>query len=156
MATSLVPCSGCGRHVRVADSACPFCGASISDELRAKVIPSTTRRLGRNAAFAFATTLALGACAPAQQPAGDASNDSAADSASNDSGEQPDSSIVAMYGAPAVDSGADSAPDGGGTAPLYGGPVPVDAGDSDSSSEDAGSDGNPGTRYGAPPPDRDV
>ena len=41
--------------------------------------------------------------------------------------------------------------DGGGVAPLYGGPAPQDSG-----SGDAGSDGNPGLRYGAPPPSRDA
>jgi len=173
MATALVPCSGCGRHVRVSESDCPFCGQSISDDSKAKAIPSAAQRMGRNAMFVFATTLALGACAPAQQPAADASPDSspdtggiiamygapAPDAQGNDAASTPDADsasdagdaggIIALYGGPApVDAGADTAMnDGGGVAPLYGGPVPV---------EDSGSDGNPGLRYGAPPPSYDA
>lgn len=172
MATSLVPCGGCGRHVRVNESACPFCGQSINDEAKGKVIPGANQRMGRSAMFVFATTLALGACSPAQQPAGDASPDSAADAGGiiamygapapdaqgNDAASSPDAQdtdandaggIIAMYGGPApVDASPDSAMnDSGGIAPLYGGPFP---------GEDAGGDGNPGLRYGAPPPFSDA
>lgn len=173
MANALIPCSGCGRHVRATEAACPFCGATVSDEARAKVIPAATSRINRNAMFVFATTLALSGCAASTGP-GDAqpadtgvSQDSGvADSGSpvamygapqpTDSGVVTDTGIqdgggnVALYGAPApVDAGRDSAmnDDGGGVAPLYGGPVPEDSGIAD---------GGPGLRYGAPPPSFDA
>ncbi len=166
MANPLVPCLGCGRHVRVSDASCPFCGQMISDEQREKVIPSAAQRLGRNAMFVFATTLALGACSPAQQP-----SDAAADGAQQDTG-----GIIAMYGAPAPDAQADAGPqDTGGNMALYGSPVPVDASPDSAMVDDGGGigplyggpfpgqdggddsgDGNPGLRYGAPPPSSDV
>jgi hypothetical protein len=118
--------------------------------------------MGRNAMFVFATTLALGACAPTSQPTADASPEASAgdsgrmamdgsaasDAQGNDAASSPDADdggVVALYGAPApLDASPDTAMnDDGGIAPLYGGPVPA---------EDSGSDGNPGLRYGAPPP----
>jgi hypothetical protein len=166
MANPLVPCVGCGRHVRVSESDCPFCGHTLSEAEKSKVIPSAAQRMGRNAMFVFATTVALGACSPAPQPAGDSgSPDAQADAGgiiamygapAPDAQAQPDAAgpnddggNMALYGSPVpVDASPDSAlNDGGGVAPLYGGPVP---------NEDAGGDGNPGLRYGAPPPSQDV
>src|SRR5687767_7263790 len=59
--THLVPCPGCGRHVRVTESACPFCNVGLSlANTPPPVLP--TIRLGRAATFAFGATL-LGATA---------------------------------------------------------------------------------------------
>ncbi|MDP3275635.1 MAG: hypothetical protein Q8Q09_10600 [Deltaproteobacteria bacterium] len=113
---TLVPCEHCGRHVRVSDGACPFCGTTLSPDAQRRAVPSTTARLGRAALFAFGTTVVASACAPASP-----GTDAAADSAAVDAQEQPDSQIVAMYGAP----------------------PPVDAGPTD--------DGSPGARYGGVP-----
>lgn len=53
----LVPCPDCRRHVRVSESACPFCSASL--DLAATPEPLLpTRRLGRARLFAFGATLA--------------------------------------------------------------------------------------------------
>ena len=73
MANPLVPCAGCGRHVRASESQCPFCGVTLESDLAARAVPSTTARLGRGAMFVFATTVAIGACAPSPGPSDAAS-----------------------------------------------------------------------------------
>jgi len=123
---TLIPCAGCGRHVRTSDTACPFCGQTIeSDASRAPSRPHGAR-LGRAALFAFGATIAAtaAACSPASNP----------DASSPDAGMQdsaPDAGNMAVYGGPPVDSGA-----------------PSDAG-----TDNDASDGSPGARYGAPPVD---
>lgn len=52
----LVPCTACGRHVRVAELTCPFCATRLPDSLRTTLphrVPSG--RLGRAALLAFST-----------------------------------------------------------------------------------------------------
>ena len=156
MASSLVPCPSCARHVRATERACPFCRSALSASLGAKVIPGATQRLSRAAAFTFATTLAATGCLTLKSDGVDASTadlGSPADTgattdrgtdtgATTDTGTTPDTGVrpdagvpnddggfLAMYGGPPQDSGVDSgAPDdNGGIAPLYGLPAP-DAG----------------------------
>jgi hypothetical protein len=86
----------------VSETTCPFCASALPETK--SVVPGTTQRLSRAAAYAFTATVAvttggaLVAC----------------------------SSSSAVYGAPAVvDSGADA--DAGAAQPLYGG-GPVDSG----------------------------
>jgi hypothetical protein len=186
MANPLVPCSGCGRHVRASESQCPFCGVTLAGDLASRAVPSTTQRLGRGAMFVFATTVALGACAPSPGPSDGATpSDSAADTgtAQDSGGPMP------LYGAPVPSDGGpterDSGPsptDSGGPIAMYGGPPPVDAGPGPDSGgpspvdagsplddgggvaplyggpfpDDAGREAGPGLRYGAPPPSGDV
>jgi hypothetical protein len=183
MANPLVPCAGCGRHVRASESQCPFCGMTLESDLAARAVPSTTARLGRGAMFVFATTVAIGACAPSPGP-------SDAASPADGGTVQDGGGGMALYGAPVPtdggaepqDSGGPSPSDGGGPIAMYGGPPPVDAGPGTDSGgpspedagsplddgggvgplyggpfpADAGSEGGPGLRYGAPPPSRDV
>jgi hypothetical protein len=68
----LEPCPSCGRHVRLVESACPFCQAPLSlSELPPRALPG--RRMSRAASFAFgagvvgATTLV--ACSDGQEEA---------------------------------------------------------------------------------------
>jgi hypothetical protein len=127
----LSPCPSCAIHVRVSESACPFCGVALSDAFRAQSAPRPPQRgLSRSALYAFgagAVTLAT-ACS------------------SGSSQQEP--SPAPMYGSPPlVDSGSDAAFDGGadtGPVALYGGP-PIDAG--------PGPDTGPGPAYGGPPTD---
>lgn len=137
---TLVPCAGCGRHVRTSDAACPFCGQSIESDATSRA-PGRTHgaRLGRAAIFAFGATIAAtaAACSPASNPDASGNDAQVQDSA-------PDAGNMALYGGPPVDAGPT---DDGGTMPLYGGP-PADSG----VDNDAG-DGSPGARYGAPPVD---
>jgi hypothetical protein len=59
----LVPCSGCQRHVRVGDDACPFCGSRTAAAFAAaKGRPSARVGLKRAALFALSTTVAVSAC----------------------------------------------------------------------------------------------
>ena len=54
---TLVPCSGCARHVRVTEARCPFCEAAVRVP---EVLPrDPSSRLGRAAIFAFGTSTAV-------------------------------------------------------------------------------------------------
>ena len=119
----LVACASCARHVRVSESACPFCGAVLPEELRSRLAPLTSAaRLSRAAVFALGTgAVSLGA-------------------ACSTSEEQVDSvyggppMADAAYGGPPQDSGADTARDAPEEAPplvdaAYGGPPQDAAGD---------------------------
>jgi hypothetical protein len=53
----LVPCTTCARHVRASEKLCPFCDRELPENLAARAIPGTTKRLTRAAFFTFATTL---------------------------------------------------------------------------------------------------
>src|SRR5687768_14184117 len=69
MGGHLVPCSCCDRHVRVADSLCPFCGAPLPDELRARPAPPVvSARIGRAAVMAFGILAASGCGAADKTP----------------------------------------------------------------------------------------
>jgi hypothetical protein len=158
---NLVPCPGCSRHIRIAERECPFCGSALSANLASKVIPGSTQRLSRAAAFVFTTTLAVTGCGDSS-PTPDAA---AGDAVADNGGPGPlygapadDGGIDAIYGAPpdarvdaavTPDARTDAAVtpdvtnDNGGIVPLYGAvPAP-----------DAGEDGSIGIRYGAPPRD---
>ena len=139
MATSLVPCPSCARHVRASERACPFCRSVLPSTLASKAIPGATQRLGRAAAFTFAATLAATGCSDDPAPP--------ADAAALDTGSATDTG-------PSTDRGTDTGSatdtgfptDDGGVAPLYGLPAP-DSG----TGQDAGEDGSIGVRYGSPP-----
>jgi len=54
--SQLIPCPGCNRHVRQAESSCPFCDTALSlAHIAPAALPRT--RLGRAATFAFGATL---------------------------------------------------------------------------------------------------
>lgn len=143
----LVPCPSCARHVRAAESACPFCATSLPSDLAARAVPPAPRRLERLAAFTFAATVAATACGGKSETPGEESVDggtssssSSSSSSSGSSGASSGSSGVAPpYGLPPED--------GGGPAALYGAPAP----DGGSSGGSSGSSGNPVPAYGAPP-----
>jgi hypothetical protein len=106
MTQRLVPCAGCGRHVKADDAACPFCGGAPI-EPHARSLPSA--RLGRAATFAFGAALAAATtgCSGSHRPSDDGGTEQ------EDAGPvRPDAAIAPPYGAP---------PDDGGIAPLYGG-----------------------------------
>jgi|LNFM01.1.fsa_nt_gb hypothetical protein len=93
---TLVPCVGCGRHVRTTEEACPFCNAAIPVDAASQAVPSAKARLGRAALFAFGATIAATAAA-CGQPSGPADTGVANDV------QMADSSNMALYGAPVVD-----------------------------------------------------
>jgi hypothetical protein len=124
----LVACPACARHVRVSEERCPFCDVATPD-LRARIIPGASHRLGRLATFTFATTLALGGvavgCGDDDAPPGPTQLDGGGQT--GDGG-----GAAALYGAPASDASAaadarDESADAGtggrkdaGSAALYG------------------------------------
>lgn len=159
----LVPCPSCARHVRALDANCPFCNGALPTNLASRAVPAASQRLGRGAAFVFASSLAMQACASSNGGGGDAATQDSApsDSAGDTVTTEDMGGPVAAYGAPAdvvipdASSSDASAPvdaggpdDSGGNVAAYGLPAPVDAGSD--ASDDAG-DGGGGARYGAPP-----
>ena len=147
----LVPCASCARHVRVTENACPFCGASLSSELRATPAPVPPRtRLSRAGLVALGASVAGAALSVAcsgsiaQQDAstgggteGGVVSDAAdadADALTNadaygmpprDAGDADVIMNGTKYGGPPLyDGGYDTGSDGFAT--LYGGPTPRD------------------------------
>jgi len=58
----LSACPACERHVRVSETTCPFCAATLSDAFRATPAPRRlATRLSRAALFALGTTGATAA-----------------------------------------------------------------------------------------------
>jgi hypothetical protein len=129
--THLVACPSCSRHVRVSESACPFCGGGLPASLRDAPAPRAPRtRLTRAALFAFGTGgMAL----------------TPACSSSSSSGQQPPV-VDAAYGGPPIDASEESA------MALYGGP-PMDAtpGD-DAGPTDSGPVNDAALQDSGPPP----
>ena len=66
LSSHLVPCSGCSRHVRAREAACPFCGAALPDAVRASSPPRRVvgrlSRAGIIAAGAAAAAIAATSC----------------------------------------------------------------------------------------------
>ncbi|MFK7989794.1 MAG: hypothetical protein AB8I08_27495 [Sandaracinaceae bacterium] len=109
---NMVPCPGCTRHVRSADTHCPFCGDALPLALRQQR-RAVAPRMGRAAMFAFGAAMAV-------------STASGCDDTSTpevDSGSEVDAGggVAPAYGAPAEDAGTPDPDGGGGPAPLYGG-----------------------------------
>jgi len=81
--SQLVPCAGCGRHVKVDEGACPFCGEAASAAPKAKVAAATTA-----------------GCSDSHRPGEDAGTEQ------EDAGPVlPDATIAPPYGAPPDDAG---------------------------------------------------
>lgn len=136
----LVPCPSCGRHIRVAEAACPFCSSAVPEGIETRVIPSANRRLTRAAAFVFGAAVAVTGCGSETSGGGSSNGSSSSTSGGSDGGPDDDGGAMAEYGAP-VDAGPDD--DGGGMA-EYGAPIP-DGGPDD--------DGGGAPKYGGPPAD---
>src|SRR5688572_14635528 len=108
---ALAPCTSCRRHVRATETVCPFCGAALDAvQLGRGVVPGTSQRLTRAAAFVFGATLATGPSACG----GDTENPTGASAAASGAG------AAASVGAGA--SGSTSG-DGGSGGPVYGSPA---------------------------------
>lgn len=57
---TLAPCTGCGRHVRLDEASCPFCGEGVAERPR---VPSTrVGRLTRAAIFYLGASAAVVGC----------------------------------------------------------------------------------------------
>lgn len=66
----LSACPSCARHVRVSESACPFCQSALGDAFRAAPTrPAPGIRLARAALFALGTGVTLTpACSSSSEP----------------------------------------------------------------------------------------
>jgi L-alanine-DL-glutamate epimerase-like enolase superfamily enzyme len=85
MASNLVVCPSCSRHVRVSETACPFCARSLPEGLAP--VPHGPRRpyVGKNATALAIIALAAGCgseVAPVVEP--DAGRDATTDTATDD------------------------------------------------------------------------
>jgi hypothetical protein len=105
MATWLVPCPSCSRHVN-ANSSCPFCGTAVE---AATAPESHNARLHRAAMIGLGAAVALAtACAPVAaygappQDTGIVQDATPQDTGINDSG-----GPAPAYGAAPVDAGTD-------------------------------------------------
>ena len=147
---SLHPCSGCARHVRGTESACPFCGATVTAP-PPRVAGHGNKRLTR-AAILFATaTTAAAAVACGKTPA------------------EPDKMLVQPYGVPVTpptgepippdagaadpakpEAGAASTPTTPVAVPPYG--VPVIPPDTGARQRTSSPPTNAAPAYGVPPP----
>ena len=165
MATRLIPCPSCARHVRTSDASCPFCGAAT---VQAPAPLVARGRLSRAALLAVGAAGALaaadcGGSTSSPEPASDASaaddassgstssgsTSSGSSSGAESSGSSSSGSLIALYGGlMPVDAGADA---GGHMAePVYGAVAPPH--DAGADSDDAGDGGFHGIPiYGAAP-----
>ncbi len=118
--TRLVVCPACARHVRVDETACPFCGTGLPPHMQPKVAVAPPAGLGRAALYAFRVgTLSLTATAAACGGSVSGSSGDGApppDAAIGDSPESLDASSAAdapSDAASQADARADAAsPDG--------------------------------------------
>lgn len=62
MRTRFIACPACGRHVRAADSRCPFCGASAPVAKPLRTITQRLTRAALQAAGAAGAVVAIGDC----------------------------------------------------------------------------------------------
>jgi hypothetical protein len=123
---TLRPCSACARHIQATESACPFCGAAVSEAFaQSNRTPAGVTAPLTRAALLFMGATAATACssssssAPGPLPAyGPAPIE---DASSDHSGP------VALYGPAPVQ---DAAVDHGGPVALYG-PAVIDSGEED-------------------------
>ncbi len=151
----LLVCPSCERHVRIVDTACPFCRYALTPEMRdALALRPSTKRLGRAARYALGMgTLSLAtACGNATIT----TNDSGANDAPDDVAQE--GTIHPHYGLPA-DSGppVDAAADGDASdaaqditfLPPYGHP-PLDGGADGATEDGFVSDGSVVPPYGLP------
>jgi hypothetical protein len=156
--TQLIPCPGCNRHVRQAETSCPFCATALSlGHVAPAPMPRT--RLGRAATFAFGATLvgattllACGGESEEKKPGGGGSSSGGTSSGGTNSsaGDQNfgGTGVGPVYGAPAAGSNA-----------IYGGPPIGGTGSEGGSGSSAGNtsggtsvggSGGPAPAYGAP------
>lgn len=164
MKAHFAPCESCGRHIRVSESACPFCDATTSSSFRALAAPAAPgKRLSRAALFVFgaASATAVAGCSSSSDSSTtpDGGGDAVADGT--------DTNNSAAYGLPPDTSFLDSGP-GDTSVPFvdaaYGGPPDTgifdsarpdttDAGDGAAADGDAtdATDGGAAPAYGLPP-----
>lgn len=133
----LVPCSGCRRHVRASEDACPFCASTLPRQLAKPTLP--TSRLARAQLFAFGVTLAS-ACGGNEPPPPEP---------------DPQETIMQPYGAPPQpdpEPHPEPAPDDPTSMnQMYGAPPRAQDEDEDEEARPEERVQAPAAAYGAPP-----
>jgi hypothetical protein len=117
----LLACKSCGRHVRITESACPFCESPLPPNLAKAIRPQAPGlHLSRAALYAFgATSLTLAAaCSRAE---GEKSSD-ASETVTVEAGHDQGVRSTTDAGGAEADQGDDGA-----TVAMYGGPPPDQA-----------------------------
>jgi len=175
--TQLRVCEGCTRHVFLAETACPFCGAALAQAPRRSFGEKLRSGMSRAQVLAIAAAVTgqtLGACSDTASDdgipggsggsAGDVAG-SGGDSGSGEGGAGSGGDSGAGAGGGAGMEGGAGAGAGGMAQPVYGAPVPDSGVDQpvygapvpDGGVDDAGDDsGEPMAipLYGASPPER--
>ncbi len=105
MGASLEPCPSCARHVRVDETSCPFCSATMPEGFGARSTAAPEGPALTRAAILFVGAAAVAGCS---------------------SSSTPNPMPMPLYGPAPVDGSVQDAPYDGPVA-LYG-PAPVDAG----------------------------
>jgi hypothetical protein len=101
--SALTPCPACNRHVRAAETRCPFCDAEQPARALDGAASVPRKRLGRAALMTAGVLLGTAeACGDSLQPTDAGSNSDTG--AMNDTGGN-DGGPVALYGAPAPEYG---------------------------------------------------
>lgn len=62
MSQTLVPCTGCSRHVRASDAQCPFCASPLSAPAERTPTGTQATRVVVALTAALAASASLGAC----------------------------------------------------------------------------------------------
>jgi len=121
----LSPCPACSRHVRINETACPFCGVELDlSRTPEPILP--TRRLGRSATFAFSATLASAAVVTAcggesQGPSTDLGNPRFSGGSAGEFMRPLTGGTGTIYGLPGVGGSAGLGSGGTGGVPQVGG-----------------------------------
>lgn len=145
--TRLAPCPACNRHVRLDETQCPFCAATLGDSLKARPTMATAG-LKRAALFALGAALTTAACGEDDDSKGVAKQKQGTDHAGGSAGTGGSSegrdegaggkSSEASGGTSGEAKGGASGEATGGLGgegeevptpqPVYGAPIPPDAG----------------------------
>ena len=150
MKPQLRPCPSCARHIRIVETACPFCQAALPDSFRLAPPTDRSRRLlSRSALFALGASLTA---APACD--GDAKGTDAAAMDSKGSGGSAGGASGSGGGAGGSGGGTDAGADRGSGGSGGGGGGTGGGGGSGGSTDAAADvrDGGPVVLYGAASP----
>ena len=113
MSAPLVACPTCSRHVRLSESACPFCAAALPAGLVAAPLGPRRPYVGKGATALALTLAALGCAGKTEESPADAAVDAMTkDTGVSDSG--TDTGVLDT----GTDTGADVM-DTGGPVPIY-------------------------------------
>ena len=147
----LVPCPECSRHVRVSETACPFCALPL--DLAGTPEPQLPRtRLGRAATFAFGATLVSATALVACGSDGDDGSGSGGTTSSAGTGAGGTTSTAGSgAGGSTAIAGTSGSLGGGSAMPVYGAPAAGSFGNGSAGTGNSSGGGGQFPVYGAAP-----